>query len=449
MNLRIILLISVVFFFSIVYVSAETGQIQSGDIEMECIYDNGGLLSAYYSGGAYAMHATNFNLSNKLEIPGGISSGTAVFYDETNFAKEILDSATCPNEIYFGILRQYDKEGLSSVAFPMYITSKNLDKVNCSTIEYWYNDDNDNGKHDDGEKILYRYCKTPKSKNFDANFFTKKVVSGFEPYRGYFDPLEIQSGTAISKRIIANFTNMGATIFKFNLVNERVYFVNDVEPIERRAYKSDGTQATSKTSYARLYKYMTTNGSNKYFLEKDQVMTTLSISLPKETHENNINYLCLKEPSKIMDSNKNNMGYTFSDIRYKGNIITRKKDETNVKCTSDRFNLYKEVDWDEMESNEDDATSICDIIPNTALVLADIINIVRMVVPAFLIILTGIDISRIVIAGNIDEELPKKRKNIIIRFIVVAVFFFLPLLVQTIVASSYGVDFGDVSCIWN
>ena len=53
------------------------------------------------------------------------------------------------------------------------------------------------------------------------------------------------------------------------------------------------------------------------------------------------------------------------------------------------------------------------------------------------------------LAGNIEEELPKRKKSIVIRLIVMIAFFFLPLIVQLIVSLAEGVNILDVSCLFN
>lgn len=75
---------------------------------------------------------------------------------------------------------------------------------------------------------------------------------------------------------------------------------------------------------------------------------------------------------------------------------------------------------------------ICDKIPETAKVLRTIISYVKIIIPTLLVILVGLDITKIVIAGNPEEELPKKRKSIIARLITAISVFFLPTIISVI-----------------
>ncbi len=75
---------------------------------------------------------------------------------------------------------------------------------------------------------------------------------------------------------------------------------------------------------------------------------------------------------------------------------------------------------------------ICDKIPATAKVLRTVIAWIRIAVPVLLILFTSIDITRIVISGNPEEDLPKRKKGIISRMIVAVSIFFLPTIVSLI-----------------
>ena len=81
-------------------------------------------------------------------------------------------------------------------------------------------------------------------------------------------------------------------------------------------------------------------------------------------------------------------------------------------------------------------------MPQTSKDLAKIIGIVQLVVPVLLILLIGLDIGKLVIAGNLDEELPKQKTKIIVRFVSALVIFFLPLILQ-ILLTTVKVDSGS------
>ena len=147
------------------------------------------------------------------------------------------------------------------------------------------------------------------------------------------------------------------------------------------------------------------------------------------------------------------MAYKFTGVRHELSIKKTLENTSvvegnnGVSCGAG-YSLYREVNWSEVPEDGDEATSICDVIPETSLLIAKIINYSRILVPIFLIILTAVDITKIVLTGDINEELPKRRKLIIIRLVVAVAFFFIPIFIQIFVSSSYGVDFGDISCLW-
>lgn len=97
-------------------------------------------------------------------------------------------------------------------------------------------------------------------------------------------------------------------------------------------------------------------------------------------------------------------------------------------------------------------TSVCDVLGNKTIeIIQEIIGALQIVVPVLVIGLTGFEIGRIVIAGNLDEELPKRRKAIIIRFVVMVFFFFLPLLSNLIIQLLYDAGFieiGNIACLF-
>jgi len=93
-------------------------------------------------------------------------------------------------------------------------------------------------------------------------------------------------------------------------------------------------------------------------------------------------------------------------------------------------------------------TDVCDLLGNNVIiVLLKILGWLQILVPVIVIVLTAIDIVKMVLAGNIEEELPKKRKLIIIRVIVMVVFFFIPLIARLISVSIYGENLNE--CIYS
>ena len=74
-----------------------------------------------------------------------------------------------------------------------------------------------------------------------------------------------------------------------------------------------------------------------------------------------------------------------------------------------------------------------------------------MSIPVIVIILTALDLGKMVIAGNLDEMLPKKKKLIAIRLLLMIIFFFAPLLSRIIISllNDTGViNIGKIDCIF-
>ena len=217
----------------------------------------------------------------------------------------------------------------------------------------------------------------------------------------------------------------------------------------------DITVSEYKTEKGTTLKTITKGQTTTKIIEKDD---NFSLS----TSDDYMNFICVNLAIKSIQTNKNEMGYIFSGVRhdaYKLEGIKKEdykdKDEELEKviaekqCTQESFTLYRQVSMAEAKENEQVGTSICDVIPETSLLIATVIYYAGILVPILLIVYTALDIAKLVISGNLEEEIPKKKKAIITRFIVAVVFFFLPIIISIFVSSEYGTDFGDVSCLWS
>lgn len=136
--------------------------------------------------------------------------------------------------------------------------------------------------------------------------------------------------------------------------------------------------------------------------------------------DSSIKNICINNPEAQAQSGSDGVVvYEYNEKQYK---------VTTGSCSSG--NQYT-ITNDSVELSGVDNRSLCeDIMPETALVLRDIIKYAQILIPIFLIVLTGLDIGKIVFSGNLDEEIPKQKKKIIFRAIAAVVFFFLPLIVN-------------------
>jgi len=126
---------------------------------------------------------------------------------------------------------------------------------------------------------------------------------------------------------------------------------------------------------------------------------------------------------KSFNGNNSNVTYYFESKKtdYK---------EGGDTCTAGYYRFVYNGEGAADDGDVDTGALCTKIMPETSKNLAEIIGWVQILIPVLLIILTAFDIGKIVLSGNLDEELPKQKKKIITRFIVAVSFFFLPLIVN-------------------
>ena len=417
-------IIKIIIFMCMVLLPIKTeAALSVKDFEIECVYDNGVSITIYNSNDSYGMSITPFKLSNAETPP--YSNSLSFFFKEDVNAEKILKNMTCPDSIQSALMEQKSKSGDTETSMQFEVLFHN----------------------DDGETLMT--VDSSKTTNF---------VAGFNPTSGRIVPVTVRSDSILGKRVYWYWDSdetgtKKAASFYFKLVSEKIYFNNDVSPNRQWAFKSEGAQAASNPTYIRVYEYTNPAGNKTFLAEKGNTVTKLSISSLNTHVDEKVMFVCFNPSVKEIDTTKNEAAYKFSSVRhaiqYKGTKdVSSVVEGSNGYSCNTGYSLYREVDWAEAEEAEDDATSICDVIPETSLLIAKVINYSRILVPIFLIILTAVDITKIILTGDINEELPKRRKLIIIRVVVAVAFFFIPIFIQVFVSSSYGVDFGDISCLW-
>jgi len=126
---------------------------------------------------------------------------------------------------------------------------------------------------------------------------------------------------------------------------------------------------------------------------------------------------------------------------------TCKNENGGKACTTYEYIGTRNGETDDFTSE----TKVCEVLGGeTVEQLRRIINILQILVPVLTIALTGFDLMKIVLSGNLDEELPKKKKVIAIRFVLMAFFFFLPFITSLLLgmlkdAGVIGVE--QIDCI--
>lgn len=205
----------------------------------------------------------------------------------------------------------------------------------------------------------------------------------------------------------------------YNLVSERYLLSDDYpEPNKTLYYVMPAEQKIGTAAYVRIYIY-----DNIVLLVKDGRATRIDDS-KKSIVENAPDTLYLNSPEPIPVSDSSSViNYKFNKDQVKYSIST----------SPDATHKLKFTKTDNIPDSDETSGSLCtERLKNTSPVLKSIIQWSQILLPALVIILTAFDIGKIVISGNVEEELPKRKKTIINRAIILVVFLFLPLLVKVL-----------------
>ncbi|MBR4262216.1 MAG: hypothetical protein IKQ35_02500 [Bacilli bacterium] len=202
------------------------------------------------------------------------------------------------------------------------------------------------------------------------------------------------------------------------LVSESVKIFN-TEPDDAVYFKKVTTSSNDPVSYIIVKKY-----GNFVVLESNGRTTPILYGFGSLSSMADGDVIYVNDPRpQAFNSTSGNSSYTFPAVRFQ----LSKSATTNVKYK------YEKVNSDDVPPL-DPSSALCEqYLEHTAGTLRDIIQIVQLLVPALMIVLCGIDLARIVFAGKIEDELPKARKRLIIRLIIGAAFFFVPLVVNLVI----------------
>jgi len=201
-------------------------------------------------------------------------------------------------------------------------------------------------------------------------------------------------------------------------------------------------QATSSKKYAQFYRsksYNTTTGAIHWHLQIGTTITSVKENIDISGKDKEI---CILESIGVQDAESVELGNKYNSSRHRVKNINE-----DGSCDAGYEKYKKTTRVCEIDA-KNPAGSFCDKFPKTAFQLANIVNILQILVPALVIIFTGVEIGKIVIAGNVEEELPKRKQSIIIRLIIMVVFLFLRLIVSLIIALANGVMIADVGCLF-
>lgn len=368
------------FFINVQRVNAQ--ELKEGSYAIQCIYGDGGLykmsLSAIDSS-KKIMNRYSYNLD-------GITNSNNVATSSTTFANNVnkgsKDVWECKDSVY-------------------------------STI-YSYEDEDEN----DVTMSYYKFGTAFEADDFERNNQDKNF------WQWLFGNNSSNADEAIKNQS------------SYALKSEQYVIDSDAPaPNVSLFYASKAKQAAGTDKYIEIMVY-----DNVILVRNDTITTRIDSGLEslfttasrdnegKVTVDSSIEYLCITDPTAVAVTNADgNIAYKFNSIMFKASASTK---TGNCSGETTKYELTDEIiDLDGV--NKDD---LCvSIMPNTAVVLSKIIKYIQFLAPVFLIVLTAIDIGKIVVAGNIEEELPKQKSKIIRRFIATVVIFFLPIVINILI----------------
>ncbi len=208
------------------------------------------------------------------------------------------------------------------------------------------------------------------------------------------------------------------TMKSTDLVSEKIDIASGAGTPEEYYYKSEPDLKGGNTRYLTIHKY-----NNALVLEGPDATTLIDqgSSLDETIYVN--------DPSPKYTQSSSGYVVSYDAVRYQLGSGTK----------------YTRTLTDE-SGGGDNRNDLCtSIMPQTSLVLKRIINIIQLLAPTLLIILCALDLGKIVMAGKLDDDLPKQRSKIIRRFIVAVAIFFLPLIVHLLINFIISANDGKVS----
>ena len=202
--------------------------------------------------------------------------------------------------------------------------------------------------------------------------------------------------------------------------------------------------------------------SNISLLEVGNRITTLpsrygdcpAMLTEEEMIQNNPNkkYLVINDPTPRIVGNVLSGNYEYNSIRF----IAINGNKNSEACTKENggnpCTVYQYIGKRNGAPDNNSANDVCKVLGNDTInILKTIVSWLQILVPALVIVLIGIDITKMVLSGNIEEELPKKKKTMIIRLIVMTIFFFAPIIAGLIInlLNEMGIiNVGDLTCFF-
>jgi len=471
------LLVSIICFFGFLILpisvnALATLSIDEGDYQLKCIYNNIELTiaksgiyvinnSIEVSGNSQAINNVSFYLDENQE-PKYDSDGKIY---QTNYDSTLNDIGGCPARLY--LLRT--EEIVDEEAVEVYYVS-NKDFSKAATFSDYLNLSYDQWTKvnllDDKYKKYYRECTS----------YYKEIINGWQP--GYANLIDMSMwystvcGDPKSHFYKSTYFNgtYNATLVSdvvISLKSEEIYLTTNKTTTICDYATSDGDTVS-------IYNYA--NVSILEMKDKSTVLDMKNFKIEVDGKEKDIKsvgtgYLGCPAHLTTKEKQGNNPGqrYLFVNNPFPKDVIGSVDTTYNnvrfyaFESANKSLVPYAQKACKQLNNGQDcifyeyigsrngiaeNDTDVCDLLGNNVIiVLLKILGWLQILVPVIVIVLTAIDIVKMVLAGNIEEELPKKRKLIIIRVIVMVVFFFIPLIARLISVSIYGENLNE--CIYS
>jgi len=458
MRLKRIFIYCVVFVVFMLIGLVNVNAISKSNTEIECIYADGMVLGMRYDTATKTNHTyiKEYPVTPSVTVENDPVSSFDIYSHEATLNS--LGKLYCPNQVYYYIALQGKgddqvRKGWYMITAGGTITAELFSTKKTGSL--WWKD-----------TVATAYP--------EPVWFVGDARGQTTCPRGHNDGWKEDPD---NKRIKNKVTGYDCAAYaRLALLGERLYFIDDISDdaysYSLKMYTEEG-QAVSSNKYAQIYKYKSysadanyldiygapSRGNEtpekwewRYMLQIGKTVTAIQNSdVPRLGEINNLKskgndvYVCISESTMVQDPSRGDGTYKIDSIR---NRITKVMSDPKTTCPkgSIKYEVTSEVCRFDVGNS---AGSFCDKYGNTAKVLIKIVKISQVLVPILVIVLTALEITKIVLAGNLEEELPKKKKSIIIRLIIMIVFFFLPLIVQIIVSWAEGVSIYDVSCLFN
>ncbi len=211
----------------------------------------------------------------------------------------------------------------------------------------------------------------------------------------------------------------------------------DIIPPRNFQFKSSCTyveqkkQAILKDSYITIYK----DAQNKVYIDTDDKMTNLLEDKNLFQNDSCPNTIYLNDSYISYDYYDEKLLYEENNPRY--TVKTNK--------TSDNIYEYKLVE-NNKDANYEKEQDVCEMIPNTVVIIRQIIRYMSIIFPILIVIVTIIDISKLVASPNEENE-KKILKRIRNRVLLIILFVFLPTIINVFLSLLYEAGIIPVSNI--